>query len=81
MSSLHATPDGKKPELSPDLKFSLDITAIEWQLKFLAEAIPEWVNSGFLPSEDAAAGVGKLLNQLADQIETVVTEWEENNAK
>lgn len=44
---------------------------IRWKLSFLAEAIPDWLNNGSCPSENAAIGIGTVLMELAEHVNAV----------
>lgn len=82
MSSLH------KKELSSDQKgvsrnvlIETALMEIRWKLRFLAEALPDWLQDGMCPTEDAANGIGRVLYELADHVEAVAKAWEAEDAE
>lgn len=72
MSNLHNLKNPtSKYHPSKECMLESEMMSIRWQLRFLAEAIPEWVRCGVGASDDAAAGIGNMLNKIADQVEAV----------
>lgn len=65
--------------LSPNMIIESEMMSIKWQLRFLAEAAPEWVNCGSGITEDAASGIGNILDKIADQVEALSDFWMESN--
>lgn len=65
--------------LSPNMIIDSELTSVQWQLRFLAESVPEWLNCGSGTTEDAASGIGNILDKIADQVEALSDFWRESN--
>lgn len=61
----------KEKGINPNIIIETEFMSIRWQIKFPGEAVPEWINCGAGHSEDAAIGIGHVLDSIAERLETL----------